>query len=212
MQKPDKKKRLIRKGLYNTVTKGLVYDCFEETNELFRRAVKFKELNKIISMCCCCSGLNWEDSTENAPGFGSIMSKIVLVGQSLCTKCMATQIPFTMASGYAIDAVLFLSKLSRYQVYITNLVKCHPPGNRASSREEKNACMPYLKEELQLIRPRLVIALGTDAKKAIARLKLPRKTELLAVRHPASFIYSGNKGLLSWIENLSNVIDKYQGD
>ena len=120
-------------------------------------------LEKSIQTCRICPELNIKGRTESAPGYGNKESKIVLVGQSLCYECMFTQIPFTGGSGFILDKVFEVLKIKKSDIFITNLVKCHPDKNRPSKTEEKENCLPYLKDEISLIKPELVVPLGADA-------------------------------------------------
>lgn len=74
--------------------------------------------------------MNEPGRTESAPGYGSLVSAVVLVGQSLCKKCMESRIPFTGGSGRYIDQALDLAGREKSEVFTTNLVHCHPEGDR----------------------------------------------------------------------------------
>lgn len=126
-----------------------------------------RELAITIERCRKCVGLNEPGKTEAAPGFGSIRSPVVLVGQSLCEKCMDTRVPFTGGSGSLIDESLAAADLKKPDIFITNVVHCHPPNNRKSHRHEIENCKPYLFDELEIVTPKLVIALGEDARIAL---------------------------------------------
>jgi uracil-DNA glycosylase len=87
-------------------------------------------LDSEIAACRRCQGLNEPHVTGSAPGYGSLSSPVALVGQSLCEKCMETQVPFTGGSGRLIDDALALAGMPKNSIFITNVVHCHPPGNR----------------------------------------------------------------------------------
>lgn len=131
-----------------------------------RRRLKIV-LDDEIKRCRRCEGMNIPGVTESAPGYGCVSSPVVLVGQSLCEKCMDTQIPFTGGSGDLIDDGIALAGLRKDQVFISNAVHCHPPENRVSHQDEIFNCAPFLHRELELIRPRLVITLGRDAARVV---------------------------------------------
>lgn len=183
---------------------------FTWENELFRKSYHKRKLDAHIHMCRECKGLNQKTITGSAPGWGNLNASIFFVGQSLCTKCMRTQIPFTEGSGYYIDAALRLSGLFRKDVFISNLVHCHPPKNRTSSQHEIANCAHFLRDEIDLVQPKLVVCLGKDAQLGIRTMVVKKdKFEVLNVRHPASYIYSGYRGIRDWIVNLSLELDKY---
>lgn len=133
----------------------------------------WEELEASIINCRNCPGMNIPGRTQSAPGYGNKESPIVLIGQSLCDACMKTQIPFTGGSGKILDIVFqrcaTIEKKS--DIFITNLVKCHPLRNRISKPAEKKACTPFLMDEVRLLKPRLVIPMGADATKAFLGYK-----------------------------------------
>ena len=126
-----------------------------------------KDLNALahqVRTCQRCPGLNEPGITEAAPGYGDPASPVVIVGQSLCCLCMQTQVPFTGGSGRLLDQAFDLASVCKEQLYITNVVHCHPPDNRPSRPEEIENCSEYLCRELEIVRPKLVIGLGKDAR------------------------------------------------
>jgi len=123
------------------------------------------KLNSTIKECRMCNGLNSKSlGTLNAPGHGDIKSNIVFIGQSLCgSPCIKAQIPFTDGSGRLLDQAFAQSNINKNEIYITNVVKCHPPKNRTSKKQEISNCTPYLHQELNIIKPKTIICLGKDA-------------------------------------------------
>ena len=71
--------------------------------------------------------------------------------------------PFVGAAGRMLDELLTSVSIRREEIYITNILKCHPPGNRDPFEEEKEACMPYLKYETYLLKPKIIVCLGRVA-------------------------------------------------
>jgi uracil-DNA glycosylase family 4 len=146
-----------------------------------RRQRKMKELRAQIKACGKCERMNIPGVTQAAPGWGSVDSPVVLVGQSLCHDCMESQIPFTGGSGRLIWASIKRAGIDKPDdVFITNVVHCHPHSepvdSRASKRHEIDNCTPYLVRELDIVKPELVIGLGNDAKKVL-RAKHPPRPE-----------------------------------
>ncbi len=87
--------------------------------------------------------------------------------------------PFVGQAGKLLDNMLLAIKLKRgNNVYIANIVKCRPPGNRTPTAEEIAACLPYLRRQIELIRPKLIVALGKIASNAL----LGRETSLASLR------------------------------
>lgn len=133
------------------------------------RVVELATLAHQIRACRRCSGLNIPGKTEAAPGYGSPTAPVFLIGQSLCTACMKTQIPFTGGSGVLLDSAFSLASIQKDQVFTTNVVHCHPPGNRVSHQAEIENCADYLRRELEIVHPKLVIGLGKDAENWLYR-------------------------------------------
>ena len=131
------------------------------------RVRRMRTLATQIRGCTACAGMNIPEVTQAAPGYGSAHSPVVIVGQSLCGPCMATQIPFTGGSGRFLDRALTAAGLAKANVFTTNVVHCHPPNNRPSLPHEIANCRPYLARQIDIVAPRLIICLGRDARAAL---------------------------------------------
>lgn len=125
-------------------------------------------LDDEIRRCSRCAGMNKEGVTQAAPGWGNLYSPVAIVGQSLCEQCMKPQEPFFEGSGSLLNESLRLAGRAKGETFISNVVHCHPPKNRGSHEHEIVNCSSYLHRELELVRPRLVIALGVDAKRVLS--------------------------------------------
>ena len=75
----------------------------------------------------------------------------------------ATGRPFVGAAGQLLDKMIGAMHLAREDVYIANIVKCRPPGNRMPSPEEAAACIGYLKKQIELVQPEVIVLLGGTA-------------------------------------------------
>ena len=188
----------------------------------YSRSARKVELDKEIKSCSLCEGLNIPGETESAPGYGNVMSPVMFIGQSLCTKCMDTQIPFTRGSGDILDEVFWSMGKNKYDYFVTNVVHCHPPGNRASAAGEIVNCSEFLVREISLIKPELIIALGKDAKTSLSRLDIVfpprefnvfptrvfgRKASIVWIKHPAYFLYKNDpKGKKLYMKKLKEIL------
>jgi uracil-DNA glycosylase len=135
-------------------------------NRLQLRAI----LDDEIRSCRRCAGLNEKDVTQAAPGWGNADSPVMIVGQSLCEQCMKPQEPFYEGSGSLLEQAFRRADCMKADLYITNAVHCHPPGNRASHTHEIANCSSYLYREVEIVRPSLVIGLGNDARRVLSFL------------------------------------------
>lgn len=138
----------------------------EDDTSASRRLRKIA-LDSEIAGCRRCEGMNIAPVTVSAPGYGSLSSPVALIGQSLCEKCMESQIPFTGGSGELIDESIEGAGYEKKDIFISNAVHCHPPRNRPSHEHEIVNCSQYLHRELEIVRPRLVITLGRDAERVL---------------------------------------------
>ncbi len=94
------------------------------------------------------------------PGEGPDTADIMFIGEGPGFHEDRQGRPFVGAAGQYLDELLGKIGLQREDVYIANVVKCRPPGNRDPQPDEISACRPYLDKQIELIRPRLVVTLG----------------------------------------------------
>ena len=97
------------------------------------------------------------------PGAGSAEADVLFIGEGPGAQEDEAGLPFVGRSGQLLDELLQGVGLDRDKVFITNVVKCRPPGNRAPRVDEVRACREYLNRQLQVIRPLLVVTLGRFA-------------------------------------------------
>ncbi|SEA47062.1 DNA polymerase [Desulfuromusa kysingii] len=106
-------------------------------------------------------------------GAGNPRARVVLVGEAPGREEDEQGIPFIGEAGKLLDKILLAMKLSREEVYICNVLKCHPPGNRDPQPDEISACEPFLKQQLALIKPELIITLGRFAAQELLKTTQP---------------------------------------
>ena len=173
-----------------------------------------------IRSCRRCEGLNIPSMTQAAPGYGNPDSPVVLVGQSLCGPCMSTQIPFTGGSGKLLDAAFSIARVSKADVFLTNVVHCHPPDNRPSRPHEIRNCTPFMVRELETVQPCMVIALGNDAARTLSAY-MPIRYDIedawlpaigrwtvvmLRARHPAYIMRRNRVERTTYVTTLADAI------
>jgi len=126
--------------------------------------------------------------------------------------------PFVGAAGKLLDTLLARIGLSRADVYITNVLKCRPPMNRDPMPNEVEACAPYLKEQLALVQPKVVLILGRHALErlmpgqgSISRIhgSLIRRgeTAYVPLYHPAAALHNGS--LVADLERDFDALSRY---
>lgn len=142
------------------------------------------QLNREVMQCKQCKSIV-KTRNKPIPGIGSCQAKTIIVGLAPGKDgADLTGIPFTRdPSGELINQMLSIAGLSRSQdVFITNLVKCNPKDsrgrNRVPSRSEIKNCLPYLRREIDLIKPRVVVPLGKAATEFLLDIEVGRMTEV----------------------------------
>ena len=138
--------------------------------------------------------------TNSVPGKGNFQSNVIFVGEAPGKNEDKNGEPFIGIAGKKLTIALEEAGISRDEVYITNIVKCRPPNNRVPSNIERNTCQEYLKEEISIIKPKIICILGNTAFNSILggseitkfRGKVARKNNLLyfITIHPAATIYN----------------------
>lgn len=104
------------------------------------------------------------------PGEGPLDAEVMIVGEAPGRREDELGRPFVGMAGKLLDSMLVRAGLERGRVYITNVVKCRPPGNRDPRQEEVEACLPYLARQIRLVRPRVIVAVGRVAGSALYKL------------------------------------------
>ncbi len=123
-----------------------------------RREEELERIEQSIKACKRCE--LWKTRTNPVAGAGSLSAKIVLVGEAPGYYEDLKGEPFVGKAGKVLDESLESIGLQRNDVYIANVLKCRPPGNRNPATEEIRACTPYLDAQLEIIQPEIVATLG----------------------------------------------------
>ena len=106
-------------------------------------------------------------------GVGNPTARLVLVGEAPGREEDERGEPFVGEAGRLLDRILFAMGLERSEVYICNVLKCRPPNNRDPEPEEVATCEPFLVQQLEAIRPEMIVALGRFAIQTLLQTKLP---------------------------------------
>ncbi len=117
-----------------------------------------EQLEEAVHACTLCP-LS-QGRTHAVPGEGPLNADIMFIGEGPGFHEDRQGRPFVGAAGQFLEELLASIGLTREQVYITNVVKCRPPGNRDPVPTEISACAPYLERQIQLIKPKVIVTLG----------------------------------------------------
>lgn len=163
-------------------------------------------------------------------GVGNPRAELVFVGEGPGAEEDEQGLPFVGRAGQLLTRMIEAMGLTREQVYICNVVKCRPPGNRTPTDEEMQACTPFLLRQLAIIRPRVIVALGRPAAQTLLGTRLPigqlrgrlydfpppplrhlplRPARLMPTFHPAYLLRNPAEKGKAW-EDLKQVM-KYLG-
>jgi uracil-DNA glycosylase len=121
-----------------------------------------------IAQCTACGLCSGRKHT--VPGEGSSTPELVFVGEGPGADEDASGRPFVGAAGQLLDRMIAAMGISRTDVFIGNVVKCRPPGNRAPEPDEAAACMPFLEAQLTALQPKVICTLGATPLKAMLGL------------------------------------------
>lgn len=142
-------------------------------------------------------------------GEGNIDNKIMLIGEGPGANEDRLGRPFVGRAGKLMDKILDAVNLKREDLYITNVIKCRPPGNRVPNQNEFEACVSILRAEIELIEPKVIVTLGSTATKYLidpeesitnVRGKWFKRGDIffLPTFHPAYLLRNENMKKYSW--------------
>jgi len=153
--------------------KGIVVGTTEA--ELIPSAIEklgsLDEIAEKVRKCTRCP--LYATATNGVPGEGDPKADLVCVGEAPGAKEDETGRPFVGQAGQLLTKILAAIDLTREQVFICNVLKHRPPGNRNPLPEEVEACSPYLIRQLELIKPKVIVAFGTFAAQTLLQTKTP---------------------------------------
>jgi DNA polymerase len=127
--------------------------------------ISWEELHRQIEACTAC-GLH-AGCTRKVPGQGDKDAPLMLIGEGPGEAEDREGLAFVGPAGQLLTRMLAAISLPRERVYICNVVKCRPPQNRAPMPDEAGACLPYLRMQAALVRPQIILLLGSTAARTI---------------------------------------------
>lgn len=180
--------------------------------------LELEEIRQKVAECTSCNLC--KTRTRSVPGKGNFQSEVIFIGEAPGRNEDIQGEPFVGIAGKRLTSALEKAGISRDSIYITNVVKCRPPNNRVPSVLERDTCIEYLKQEISIIKPKIICVLGNTAFNSILggseitkyRGKIVRKKEQLyfLTVHPAATIYNQEliKILDSDIEKLFELLNE----
>jgi DNA polymerase len=178
------------------------------------------EIEKVRARIVDCRLCKLYKTRVNAvPGEGNCNAKIMLVGEAPGKKEDQLGKPFVGMAGKILDQVLDKAGIDRSKIFITNVVKCRPPGNRIPDEEEITACITnHLQRQISIIHPRVICVLGRTALESLLGMKsilanrgktvFRNNVKYFLTIHPAATIY--NVKLRSYLEkDMTTLAQEY---
>ena len=160
-----------------------------------------------VQQCRACQ--LYAGRTRAVPGEGPATSLVMFIGEGPGADEDEQGRAFVGRAGQLLTKMIAAMGYSREQVFIGNIVKCRPPGNRVPTPDEMAGCLPYLKRQIAIIQPKLIVCLGATAVRGLVAETLPigkargqwRTFEGIPVMltfHPAYLLRDGSKKKYAW--------------
>lgn len=164
--------------------------------------IPLDEIQTQVSSCHKCPLA--DGRTQTVFGAGDPAARVLIVGEAPGKNEDLQGVPFVGAAGKYLDELLSIAGLRREEVFIANVLKCRPPGNRDPRPEEIELCTPYLREQTRTIDPEFIVTLGNFSTKFILKTEIgitrlhgtlqhAGKFKVFPIFHPAAAIYDGSK-------------------
>lgn len=183
---------------------------------------KEEALREVAKRIAACEPCRYSSGQRPVPGEGNPEAEIMLIGEAPGAKENETGRPFVGAAGKFLEEMLNSIGLERQDVFIGNVVKFQPPGNRDPNPEEIALQLPFLKKQIAIIRPKLIVFLGRHAMNTLlpeenlvisrdhGRLIISNNQAYLPLYHPAAALYNGSmrQTLLDDFQKIPEVMDK----
>lgn len=192
-------------------------------NAAWVNATSLPELDTCINTCLQCP--LGQTRTKFVFGVGNPHARLMFVGEAPGADEDAQGEPFVGRAGQLLNKILVAISMKREEVYIANILKCRPPNNRTPIPEEVAECMPYLKKQIALVKPQIIVCLGLTAAQNLlgindslgklrGRLLTFENTPLLVTYHPAALLRNPNWKPAAWedFQAVQKFLAEHAGD
>lgn len=215
-EQPEKTERLEN----NNLTSEL-YIPFLPAVEAEESYLDIDKLDALEDIARKCQGCRLRNTCQQVIfGEGKVNSKLMLIGEGPGKDEDRQGRPFVGRAGQLLDKILQAAELPRQDVYISNVVKCRPPGNRLPNPDEVKICSNYLEAQIRIIKPRIIVCLGAMASKVLIApgVKISeirgkwfqrKDIKIMATYHPAALLRNESYKRPAW-EDFKLIRDEFK--
>ncbi len=179
--------------------------------------LNWSELEKAVNECKKCELYKMRNNI--VMGDGDKKADLLIISEAPGKQEDLTGKPFVGKSGLLLDKILASVDLKRDEIYLANIVKCRPPNNRNPKESERQLCLPYLRNQFALIKPKIIVCLGRVSAQTIIEpsFKITKQRGIwyerkncliIATYHPAALLRDSTKKRDVW-EDFKNIKSKY---
>ena len=151
----------------NKIAKSEESELFPEKKEEWEKADTLEQLEGMINQCTACK--LHEGRNKFVFGSGNPNADVMVVGEGPGAVEDKQGLPFVGRAGKLLTDILKAIKFERDDVFIANIVKCRPPDNRTPLPDEMDTCLLYLKKQIEIIQPKIILCLGLTAAKGLLK-------------------------------------------
>lgn len=166
-----------------------------------------EEIEEVVKKCTKCR--LYEKRTNTVFGVGNANAEVMFIGEGPGADEDREGEPFVGKAGKLMNQAFIGQGIDREKIYIANIVKCRPPNNRNPEKDEANACLDYLRNQVMIIKPKIIVLLGSIALKNIlgeqygitsSRGKWIEKKGIkyMPTFHPAALLRDDSKKIDFW--------------
>ncbi|PIW69244.1 MAG: uracil-DNA glycosylase [Ignavibacteriales bacterium CG12_big_fil_rev_8_21_14_0_65_30_8] len=178
-----------------------------DNSDEWQSANSLQKLEELINGCQKC--VLAKNRNKFVFGSGNPNADVMVIGEGPGAEEDKQGLPFVGRAGKLLTDILKAINFTRDEVFIANVVKCRPPGNRTPQQQEMDTCIPYLKKQIDLIKPKLILCLGLTAAQGILKLNTNlssmrgkfydfENTKVLVTYHPAALLRNPNWKKPAW--------------
>jgi uracil-DNA glycosylase len=223
IKKSDPAEIMMKKDEGANLELSLFGEVSAPSLEVGRSEETLEDIRQEMGDCRRCK--LWSTRTMLVFGEGNAKAELMFIGEGPGADEDTSGRPFVGRAGQLLTKMIAAIGMQREDVYIANVVKSRPPGNRAPEKDEVEACIPFLFRQIAAIRPRIIVALGNPATQALLQTKIGitqlrgkfqeypriREIKVLPTFHPAYLLRSPDKKREAW-DDLKKVRDYLRGE